>query len=248
MHSFGTDSPLDLDVKDRLMRQVLSVVSARPDDEAAYHHHLKVEAGRRAEARAGGREDKHNSRSRSVTRTDAPLTHIDSTNTNQSRVFRGQVMSHLDLREDRVARPEGRSEDSDKSERTDETIQVYVQDDNENNDAPIEEATDADVQLVDAKLNEMDPSTDLLQPQPQRDSDPDDSPHLPYTGAHVDTMVSESVEAAAQTQLESLPLEMAPIATDLETQSASAPLLQPVTPERLEVLRTPPTTVIAIKN
>lgn len=47
MISFGTDSPLDLDVKDRLMRQVLAALPALPDDETAYSQHHKLEANRR---------------------------------------------------------------------------------------------------------------------------------------------------------------------------------------------------------
>jgi tubulin polyglutamylase TTLL6/13 len=34
--SFGTDSPLDLDIKERLMDQALRAVSALPDDETAF--------------------------------------------------------------------------------------------------------------------------------------------------------------------------------------------------------------------
>ena len=49
--SFGTDSPLDLDVKDRLMSQVLPVLAALPDDEAAFHLHHKREAARRLQAK-----------------------------------------------------------------------------------------------------------------------------------------------------------------------------------------------------
>ena len=49
--SFGTDSPLDLDVKDRLMSQVLPVLAALPDDEAAFHMHHKREAARRLQAK-----------------------------------------------------------------------------------------------------------------------------------------------------------------------------------------------------
>ena len=50
-YSFGTDSPLDLDVKDRLMSQVLPVLAALPDDEVAFHMHHKREAARRLQAK-----------------------------------------------------------------------------------------------------------------------------------------------------------------------------------------------------
>jgi tubulin polyglutamylase TTLL6/13 len=39
--SFGTDSPLDLDIKKRLMKEVMSVISALPDDEYAFIQHQK---------------------------------------------------------------------------------------------------------------------------------------------------------------------------------------------------------------
>eukprot|EP01033_Poteriospumella_lacustris_P012064 gene12064-8619_t len=45
--SFGTDSPLDRDIKDRLMRQVFSVLPTRGDDYAAYVAHQKVESEKR---------------------------------------------------------------------------------------------------------------------------------------------------------------------------------------------------------
>ena len=45
--SFGTDSPLDLDVKDRLMAQVLPTLAALPDDEVAYIRYQKNEAAKR---------------------------------------------------------------------------------------------------------------------------------------------------------------------------------------------------------
>eukprot|EP01039_Chlorochromonas_danica_P005990 gene5990-6597_t len=45
--SFGTDSALDLDVKERLMQQVFSVLPCLPDDAVAYGYQMKVEAERR---------------------------------------------------------------------------------------------------------------------------------------------------------------------------------------------------------
>ena len=42
--SFGTDSPLDLDVKDRLMTEVFSTIAALPDDERAFKRHQRAEA------------------------------------------------------------------------------------------------------------------------------------------------------------------------------------------------------------
>jgi len=45
--SFGTDSPLDQDIKERLMRQVFKVLPARADDEQAYTLFHKSEAARR---------------------------------------------------------------------------------------------------------------------------------------------------------------------------------------------------------
>ena len=45
--SFGTDSPLDQDIKDRLMAQVLASVPVLPDDEQAYNAYHKQEATRR---------------------------------------------------------------------------------------------------------------------------------------------------------------------------------------------------------
>ena len=49
--SFGTDSPLDLDIKERLMHQALRSVSVLPDDEQAYLQHHKNEAEKRLMAR-----------------------------------------------------------------------------------------------------------------------------------------------------------------------------------------------------
>jgi tubulin polyglutamylase TTLL6/13 len=49
--SFGTDSPLDLDIKDRLMAQVLKTLSVMPDDEQAYAAYHKAEAMRRLNAK-----------------------------------------------------------------------------------------------------------------------------------------------------------------------------------------------------
>ena len=45
--SFGTDSPLDQDIKERLMRQVFKVLPVRADDEQAYSLFHKSEAARR---------------------------------------------------------------------------------------------------------------------------------------------------------------------------------------------------------
>ena len=45
--SFGTDSPLDQDIKDRLMAQVLASVPVLADDEQAYNAYHKQEATRR---------------------------------------------------------------------------------------------------------------------------------------------------------------------------------------------------------
>ena len=48
--SFGTDSPLDLDIKSRLMDEAFSTINARPDDEQAFALYHKVEAARRLTA------------------------------------------------------------------------------------------------------------------------------------------------------------------------------------------------------
>jgi hypothetical protein len=45
--SFGTDSPLDRDIKERLMEQVFSVLPARADDQQAYMAFHKAESERR---------------------------------------------------------------------------------------------------------------------------------------------------------------------------------------------------------
>jgi tubulin polyglutamylase TTLL6/13 len=45
--SFGTDSPLDLDIKGRLFEQVFSILPTMPDDEQAYILHHKHEAEKR---------------------------------------------------------------------------------------------------------------------------------------------------------------------------------------------------------
>lgn len=45
--SFGTDSPLDKDIKDRLMRQVFSVLPVMADDQAAYTAFHKAESEKR---------------------------------------------------------------------------------------------------------------------------------------------------------------------------------------------------------
>jgi D-alanine-D-alanine ligase-like ATP-grasp enzyme len=49
--SFGTDSPLDLDIKERLMFQALRSIAVLPDDEQAYLQHHKNEAEKRLMAR-----------------------------------------------------------------------------------------------------------------------------------------------------------------------------------------------------
>eukprot|EP01035_Chromulina_nebulosa_P018945 gene18945-24753_t len=49
--SFGTDSPLDYDIKDRLMKQVLPSVAVLPDDEQTYSSFQKSEAAKRLTAR-----------------------------------------------------------------------------------------------------------------------------------------------------------------------------------------------------
>ena len=49
--SFGTDSPLDLDIKERLMHQTLRSLAVLPDDEQAYLQHHKTEAEKRLMAR-----------------------------------------------------------------------------------------------------------------------------------------------------------------------------------------------------
>jgi hypothetical protein len=45
--SFGTDSPLDLDIKERLMQQVFQVIPTMGDDEEAYSQYHKEQAGKR---------------------------------------------------------------------------------------------------------------------------------------------------------------------------------------------------------
>lgn len=45
--SFGTDSPLDLDIKERLMDEVFNCLPVLPDDEMAYNLHHKAEAEKR---------------------------------------------------------------------------------------------------------------------------------------------------------------------------------------------------------
>jgi len=48
--SFGTDSVLDRDIKERLMEQVFSVLPALPDDQQAYMLHHKAESEKRLNA------------------------------------------------------------------------------------------------------------------------------------------------------------------------------------------------------
>lgn len=55
MYSFGTDSPLDLDIKRRLMEQVLPALSVQYDDEAAYNAFHKQEAEKRLTSERQGR-------------------------------------------------------------------------------------------------------------------------------------------------------------------------------------------------
>lgn len=57
--SFGTDSPLDLDIKDRLMQQTLAALAVLPDDEQAYLSYHKYEASRRLVAQRQQNEVKH---------------------------------------------------------------------------------------------------------------------------------------------------------------------------------------------
>lgn len=54
--SFGTDSALDKDIKDRLMRQVFSVLAVMPDDQQAYNLFHKAEAEKRYAAQKAARE------------------------------------------------------------------------------------------------------------------------------------------------------------------------------------------------
>ena len=54
--SFGTDSPLDLDIKRRLMEQVLPALSVQPDDELAFMVFQKLEAEKRLNSERKGRE------------------------------------------------------------------------------------------------------------------------------------------------------------------------------------------------
>jgi len=49
--SFGTDSPLDYDIKDRLMKQVLPSLAVLPDDEQTYSVFQKSEAAKRLTAK-----------------------------------------------------------------------------------------------------------------------------------------------------------------------------------------------------
>ena len=48
--SFGTDSPLDADIKGRLMEEVFSIIPVRPDDEQMFSLYHKMEAERRLTA------------------------------------------------------------------------------------------------------------------------------------------------------------------------------------------------------
>lgn len=45
--SFGTDSLLDKDIKERLMEQVFNVLPVMPDDQQAYMAHHKAESEKR---------------------------------------------------------------------------------------------------------------------------------------------------------------------------------------------------------
>lgn len=54
--SFGTDSPLDLDIKRRLMEQVLPALSVQPDDEVAFVAFQRQEAEKRLNSERKGRE------------------------------------------------------------------------------------------------------------------------------------------------------------------------------------------------
>jgi tubulin polyglutamylase TTLL6/13 len=54
--SFGTDSPLDKDIKDRLMRQVFSVLPTMADDQAAYMAFHKAESEKRLNAHKAAKE------------------------------------------------------------------------------------------------------------------------------------------------------------------------------------------------
>lgn len=47
LHSFGTDSLLDKDIKERLMEQVFNVLPVMPDDQQAYMAHHKAESEKR---------------------------------------------------------------------------------------------------------------------------------------------------------------------------------------------------------
>lgn len=58
--SFGTDSALDLDVKERLMQQVFSVLPPQADDFPAYVAHCKAEAEKRQAEKAANMENSRN--------------------------------------------------------------------------------------------------------------------------------------------------------------------------------------------
>lgn len=51
--SFGTDSPLDDDIKGRLMKEIFKILPARADDEAAYVNYHKTESVKRLTGRNG---------------------------------------------------------------------------------------------------------------------------------------------------------------------------------------------------
>jgi len=49
--SFGTDSPLDAEIKGGLMKEVFKVLPARADDEQAYTLYHKAEAAKRLQGK-----------------------------------------------------------------------------------------------------------------------------------------------------------------------------------------------------
>ncbi len=107
MPSFGTDSPLDLDIKERLMDQVLKVLPVCPDDELAYITNKKLIEDKKH------KENKDSSKRR-------PLVNLprskSSTNVNKTNISQNiSINSDESKTEDNTSVKNSESKDSEKS-------------------------------------------------------------------------------------------------------------------------------------
>ncbi len=83
--SFGTDSPLDLDIKTRLMQQVLSALPVLPDDEQAYIAYHKAESEKRLTQKLNAKQQAQQAANNSGTQR-KQLPQLNKANPSSSKV------------------------------------------------------------------------------------------------------------------------------------------------------------------